>query len=111
MGWRNRNCSDRAQAEAQRPEEQDTRRKPADFPPQKPGRNSALEMPRETRAGMRHGGENKGLGEFVRSNPRTPDRLPLPLLPEDPVQVLELPCQEINQRVSKLIGTRYKRRW
>lgn len=45
-----------------------------------------------------------------RSNPRTPDHLPLSLLPEEPVQVVELPCQEVNQVVSKLMDTRYKRR-
>lgn len=47
---------------------------------------------------------------FRRSNPRTPDHLPLSLLPEEPVQVVELPCQEMNQAVSKLMDTRYKRR-
>lgn len=65
MRWRKRNCSDRAQAEAQRPAEQDTRRKPADFLPQKPGMNWELEMPRDTGAGMRHGGKNKGTGKSV----------------------------------------------
>lgn len=54
MGWRNRKCSDRTQVEAQRPEEQDTRRKPADFSQQKPGMNWELEMPPDTGAGMRH---------------------------------------------------------
>lgn len=39
---------------------------------------------------------------FIRSNPRTPDHLPLSLLPDEPVEVVELPCQEINQIVSKL---------